>query len=104
MKDIFLRIFLGFFILLILTRLIGKKQLGQLNVFTYITGIVIGNMAGEMILHTDVGIWNGIFAMGVWTVLIFVVEYVSLKSGKIRNVLDGEPTIIIKRGLIEKIV
>ena len=33
---------------------------------------------------------------------IFIIEYVSLKSGKIRNILDGEPTIVIKKGLIQK--
>ncbi|MCL2860508.1 MAG: DUF421 domain-containing protein [Oscillospiraceae bacterium] len=96
-----LRIFLGFFVLLILTRLIGKKQLGQLNIFTYITGIVIGSMAAEMIIHNDVKIITGILGMGIWTILIFIIEFVSLKSGKIRNVLDGQPAIVIKKGLIQ---
>ena len=96
-----LRIFLGFFVLLILTRLIGKKQLGQLNIFTYITGIAIGNMAGEMILHPEVKIFTGILGMTIWTVLIFVVEFIGLKSGKVRSVLDGEPTIVIKKGFIQ---
>jgi len=101
MNDLLLRVFLGFFVLLILTRLIGKKQLGQLNIFTYITGIAIGNMAGEMILHPEVKIINGILGMTVWTILIFIIEFVGLKSGKVRSVLDGEPTIVIKRGLIQ---
>jgi len=99
--ELLLRIFLGFFVLLILTRLIGKKQLGQLNIFTYITGIAIGNMAGEMILHPEVKIINGIMGMTVWTILIFIVEFVGLKSGKVRSVLDGEPTIVIKKGMIQ---
>ena len=76
LHELYLRIFLGFFVLLILTRLIGKKQLGQLNIFTYITGIAIGNMAGEMILHPEVKIINGILGMTVWTALIFIIEYV----------------------------
>ena len=96
-----LRVFLSFFVLLILTRLIGKKQLGQLNVFTYITGIAIGNMAGTLILDRSITVLDGIFGMGSWTVFIFIVEFVSLKSGKMRNVLDGQPTIVIKKGLIQ---
>ena len=99
--GLLLRIFLGFFVLLILTRLIGKKQLGQLNIFTYITGIAIGNMAGEMVLHPEVKILNGISAMAVWAILTFIIEFIGLKSGKIRSVLDGEPTIVIKKGLIQ---
>jgi len=97
-----LRIFLGFFVLLILTRLIGKKQLGQLNIFTYITGIVIGSMAAEMIIHNDVKIITGILGMGIWTILIFIIEFIGLKSGKMRTILDGEPTIVIKKGLIQR--
>ena len=42
-------------LLLLLTRLLGKKQLGQLTIFTYITGIALGNMAGDMIIHKDTG-------------------------------------------------
>ena len=99
--ELLLRIFLGFFVLLVLTRLIGKKQLGQLNIFTYITGIAIGNMAGEMILHPEVKILNGVLGMTVWTILIFIIEFIGLKSGKIRSVIDGEPTIVIKKGAIQ---
>ena len=101
MSEELFRIFLGFFVLLLLTRLIGKKQLGQLNVFTYITGMAMGNMAGAMILHPQVQIRTGVLAMSIWVVLIYLVEYLSLKFGKLRNILDGQPTIVIKKGLIQ---
>lgn len=93
-----IRTLTGFFVLLILTRLMGKKQLGQLTIFTYITGIAIGNMAGELIIHKDVPIAGGITGLVLWCVLVYIVEYASLKSPKIRVALDGEPTIVIKGG------
>ena len=99
--DLLIKLFFGFFILLILTRLIGKKQLGQLNIFTYITGIVIGSMTAEMIMRKDITILNGIIATSIWAILVFIIEYIGLKSGKIRTILDGEPTIVIKRGQIQ---
>ena len=98
--DVTIRTLVGFFILLVLTRLLGKKQLGQLTIFTYITGIAIGNMAGDMIIHKDVQLSDGVIGMVLWSVLIFIVEYASLKSAKIRVALDGEPTIVIKKGQI----
>ena len=52
--EILLQVSMGFIILLILVRVIGNKQLGQLNVFTYISGIVIGSMVSDIILHTDI--------------------------------------------------
>ena len=63
--------------------------------------MAMGNMAGNMIVHPHVEVGTTIIGMIVWTALIFVVEYVGLKSGKIRAVLDGQPTIIIKRGIIQ---
>ncbi|GLI09813.1 hypothetical protein YDYSG_58460 [Paenibacillus tyrfis] len=40
-----IRTLLGFFVLLLLTRILGKKQLSQMTFFTYITGIALGNIA-----------------------------------------------------------
>ena len=51
MFEILFRVLFGFIILLALVRLMGNKQLGQLNVFTYISGIVIGSMVSDIILH-----------------------------------------------------
>lgn len=97
------RTLLGFSVLLFLTRLIGKKQLGQLNIFTYITGIAIGSMAGEMVIHRDVNLWEGMLSLFIWSALVFAVEIISLKSAKARVLLDGEPTIVIKKGqIVEK--
>jgi len=103
MLDTALRALLGFAVLLALTRLLGKKQLSQLTVFTYITGITLGNMAGELIVHKDVRILDGIFGMTLWCALVFIIEFISLKSAKARVLMDGEPTIVIKQGqIIEK--
>ncbi|MCL2545347.1 MAG: DUF421 domain-containing protein [Clostridia bacterium] len=103
MLDTAIRTLLGFVLLLALTRLLGKKQLSQLTIFTYITGIALGNMAGEMVMHADVPIPNGLMAMTLWCALVVIVEFVSLKSAKVRVLMDGEPTIVIKKGqIVEK--
>jgi len=98
--EILLRVALGFAVLLFFIRLIGNKQLGQLNVFTYISGIVIGSMVADAILHKDLDIWRSILGVTAWVGLLFLVEIVSLKSVKARELLDGQPTILIKNGRI----
>jgi uncharacterized membrane protein YcaP (DUF421 family) len=95
-----LRILVGFSILLVLTRLLGKKQLGQLTIFTYITGVTLGNIAGDMVVHRDIKLIDGATGLILWALLTFAVEYISLKSSKARVLLDGEPTILIRRGVI----
>lgn len=95
-----LRTIIGFSILLILTRLLGKKQLGQLTIFTYITGIAMGNIAGDMVVHRDIKLIDGISGLIVWAIMTYLVELLSLKSSKARVFLDGEPSIVIKKGVI----
>ena len=95
-----LRTMLGFSVLLVLTRLLGKKQLGHLTFFTYITGIAMGNIAGDMVVHRDIKLIDGVAGLVMWAFLTFFFEYLSIKSSKARILLDGEPSIIIKKGVI----
>nr|WP_308303517.1 YetF domain-containing protein [Bacillus canaveralius] len=95
-----MRTLLGFAVLLFLTRILGKKQLSQMTFFTYITGIALGNIAGDMVVHRDIKVIDGVTGLVVWALLTIVVEYISLKSSIARVILDGEPSIIIKKGKI----
>lgn len=96
------RTIIGFLILLILTRILGKKQISQMTFFTYITGIALGNIAGDMVVHRDIKVIDGITGLTLWAILTFTIELISLKSARIRVLLDGEPTIVIKNGKIQK--
>lgn len=100
--DTILRTFVGFALTLVLTRLAGKKQLGQATFFTYITGIAFGNMVGDMIIHKDVEIIDGIVGMSLWALIAFVMELMTLNMPRIRGIMDGEPTFVIKKGVIQE--
>lgn len=99
--DILLRTVLAFFVLLILTRLLGKKQLSHLTFFNYITGITFGNIAAGLASDKTVKTTEGLVSLILWTILTILLEFISLKSGTIRKVLSGEPTIVIKKGKIQ---
>jgi uncharacterized membrane protein YcaP (DUF421 family) len=95
------RTLIGFAILLLFTRITGKKQLSQMTIFTYITGITLGSMIGEMVIHGGTEFMEDLIGVILWGALSFLVEYVGLKIPFMRVVLDGEPTIVIKRGEIQ---
>jgi len=98
--EISIRATIGFCVLLFLTRILGKKQMGQLTIFTYINGIALGNIAGNMVVDKDISIIDSITGLTVWVLLTIIVEVLSLKSAKARTILDGEPAIVIKKGKI----
>lgn len=95
-----IRTLIGFSVLFILTRLLGKKQLGQLTFFTYITGIAMGNIAGDVVVHRDIKLIDGMAALIIWAFLTYLLEFASIKSSKARVLLDGEPSIVIKKGVL----
>lgn len=99
--DAAVRTLIGFAILLLFTRITGKKQLSQMTIFTYITGITLGSMIGEMVIHGGPEFMEDLVGVTLWSALSFLVEYVSLKIPFMRVMLDGEPTIVIKRGEIQ---
>lgn len=98
--DIILRSALSFFSILILARIIGKKQLGHLTFFHYITGITIGSIAAEISVQKKTVFWDGLLSLACWTFLTLLVSYIALKSTKIRQLVDDRPTIIIQNGTI----
>ena len=89
-----------FFIMLLLTRILGKKQMGQLTYFNYVTGIVFGSIAGSIIAEKQLTFFEGLTGLVSWTCLTLIIEYISYKLGWTRSTLDGQPTIIIKEGKI----
>lgn len=107
MKDIsYLQIaletILTFFVLLTLTRFLGKKQLSHLTFFNYVTGITIGSMAANIVVLSTNDYKKDLLSLVIWCLLTTILSFISLKSGKIRVILDGQPTIIIKQGMIDR--
>lgn len=92
-----LAIIIGLFVI---TKLLGKKQLSKLSFFEYITGITIGDIAGTLSMDVDLNLTNGIVSIIVWALIPFLISYISLKSPKFQEFIEGKPTIFIKNGKI----
>lgn len=98
--EMTLRAVVSFIVLLILTRLMGKKQLSQLSYFHYITGITIGSIAGEISAQSETPFLNGLLALIWWSLLTIAMSFILLKWKSARKILDDEPTIVIREGKI----
>lgn len=86
--------------LFVLTRILGKKQISQLTFFEYITGIVIGDLAGFISTDIEANYIHGTVAMLVWFAIPLLVEMLALKSKKVRNLLEGQGTVFIRDGKV----
>lgn len=84
-------------ILFLLTKLMGSKQVSQLNMFDYIVGISIGSIAAEMATELDTPI-NAMTAMIVYGVIAAAVSLVTQKSLKTRKIISGKPLVLLDNG------
>ncbi|MDU5145827.1 MAG: DUF421 domain-containing protein [Paenibacillus dendritiformis] len=98
--EIMGRTLFAFISLLLFSRLLGKKQMSHITLFNYITGITFGSIAAAMAVDKFISIHEGIISLAVWSILTIGVSKLSLKFPRIRVLLDGEPTIVIKKGKI----
>ncbi|MCK6076792.1 hypothetical protein KZX70_18185 [Paenibacillus silvae] len=82
-------------LLFIITKMLGKRQITELSLFEYITGITLGNLVGYISLDTDTSWYLGFLAALVWVSISVGAEYLTMKSKKVRDVVDGKSTVLI---------
>lgn len=98
--ETFIRSFIGFALLLLLARWMGKKQIAQLTYFDYVTGITIGSIAAVTAVERNVHLQDSLGALIFWALFTVGLNVVILKSRKLRKMLDGEPCLVICNGQI----
>lgn len=86
----------------IIFRLMGKRELGELNVLDLVVYIMIAEIAVVGIEKPDETIVNNILPMTVLMIIQITLAFFSLKSKKVRDMLDGKPSIIINNGKIDE--
>ena len=100
MGSVFIRSIVTIVVLFLLAKVMGKKQISQLNLFDYIVVITIGSVAADISLDLNKSFLDGVICMLVFGLTGALVSYVTLKSIKLRRFFTGTPSIIIENGKI----
>lgn len=87
-------------VLFISTKLIGNKQMSELNMFDYINGITIGSIAAEMATSLEGDFYYPIVAMAVYTGAMLLISYLTGKKVAIRRFLTGKSIILMSDGKV----
>ncbi|MFI8714043.1 DUF421 domain-containing protein [Brevibacillus brevis] len=99
---VLLRTLFSYFFLLILVRLMGKRELGKLSVFDVVISIMLAEMAALAIEDVDKPALRFYLPMLLIALLEVAFAYVSLKSKKFRDTVDGSADLIIENGQIRE--
>ena len=85
--------------LFVIAKIIGHKQMSQLDFFDYISGITIGSIAAEMILEVEKP-WKPMLAMIIYGLVTFGLAKVTSRFSRARKYINGTPTILMDNGKI----
>ena len=89
-----------YIVIIIVYRIMGKKEMGQLGIVDLIVSILIAELAALSIESKDNSIFISIIPIFMLMLIQIITNYFSLKSNTFRKVIDGSPTVIIKEGKI----
>lgn len=87
----------SFAVLFLSAKLIGHKQIAQLDFFDYITGITIGSIAAEMATELEEP-WKPMIAMVIYGGITLALSLISSRFPRSRKYLNGTPTILLDHG------
>jgi uncharacterized membrane protein YcaP (DUF421 family) len=98
---VMIRSFIGFFLLLLLVKMVGNQQVTQLTYFDYIVGITIGSIASTLSVQVNENSWSTMAGMAVWALLALLLAIIGLKCPKLRKIIEGIPQPIIQNGKVQ---
>jgi uncharacterized membrane protein YcaP (DUF421 family) len=97
---VFIRTLILYAIVVVVMRIMGKRQIGQLQPFELVVAIMISELAAVPMQNTGIPLINGIIPIITLLVAQISMSFINLKSTKARAIICGKPTILIENGKI----
>ncbi|HUR86111.1 MAG TPA: YetF domain-containing protein [Solirubrobacteraceae bacterium] len=96
--DVVARAIIVFFVLLIATRAVGRRELNSLEPFDIILLVVIGDLVQQGVTQSDYSMTGAVAVVSTLALLTVATSYLSFRFPKLRPVLEGEPLVLLEDG------
>lgn len=90
----------SFLVLFIISRIMGKKKIAQLDLMDYVVAISIGSIASEMATSLDTPMYLYIISMSIYLIFDLIISFVSRKANFLKKIFRGQPLFLIYKGKI----
>ena len=101
--DLVLRAIFAFCFLFLLTRIVGRRELGSMEPFDLILLIVLGDLIQQGVTQSDYSLTGTTTVIATMATLVVTTAYVSFRFRRLRPLLEGEPILLMADGrLLEK--
>jgi uncharacterized membrane protein YcaP (DUF421 family) len=98
--DLVFRAAVVFAFVFLVTRIVGRRQLSQLEPFDLILLVVIGDLVQQGVTQSDESVTGALIVISTIALLSFAVSWVSFRSRKLRLVTEGEPIVLVQNGRV----
>ena len=98
----FIRTLILYILVLLVMRLMGKREIGQLQPFELAISIMIADLASIPMADVGIPIFNGIIPIVALLVMHLVISNINLRSISVRKIICGKPSILVYRGKIDE--
>lgn len=102
MFIVFFRTLIIYFVIIVCLRVMGKRQLGELQPSEFVIAILISNIATLSIEDTDIPLIGAVVPIITLMSAEVILSYITLKSGKAQVIVAGNPVVIIRNGNIDQ--
>ncbi len=102
MAIIFIRTVILYFAILISMRVMGKRQLGELEISEFIVAALIADLAATPLQDIGIPLLNGLLPIMIMFCLEIIIAGLNMKSIRLRKFTYGKPEIIIRNGRINR--
>ena len=102
MLNTFIRVIILYILVLIIMRLMGKREIGQMQPFELVIAIMIADLASIPMADIGIPLSNGIIPILALLLLQLLISIINVKSIKLRKFICGSPSILIYRGKIQE--
>lgn len=89
------RVFIIYFVVLVFLRIMGKRQIGEMQPFELVITLIIADLATMPMSDSGIPLINGLLPLAVLVIIHFVLTFLSRKSILVRTVISGSPVIVI---------
>jgi uncharacterized membrane protein YcaP (DUF421 family) len=101
--DLVIRATVVFFVILIVTRAVGRRELSSMEPFDLILLVVIGDLVQQGVTQSDNSVTGAVTVISTMACLTVLTAYLSFRFRRLRPLLEGEPIILIADGrLLER--
>lgn len=98
--EIVARASVVFVFLVVVTRVLGKRELSEMTPFDIVLLVIMGDLVQQAITSDDRSLTSAFLAIGTIAVWILAMSYATFRSKTFRRIVEGQPSIVVRDGTI----